>query len=136
MHLDILKSAGSSAKADSTRLEVHLASALSVVLGPSSSAAGIAQIEKMGGGWAFGVQAWRDANVPYVLLLAANKERLDARAPAAVLVRNLDALKLAAEWACTQLIGVHCVWVSLVDGDALALVNRVTLADTQVGGHA
>jgi hypothetical protein len=120
-----------------TASEVASAGAIAVVLSAGVSAEAVDDIASLGGGWQEGVETWRALRaMPHAILLAANRSRIERRAPVLLAARDLQGLEEAARLACSLLDDVLCAWIKLGDSEANAVAEREMLRDSTIGGRA
>lgn len=116
--------------------QMQTASAVAFVLARDGERALADIVREMGGGWAQGMAAMDALRMPYVVLVAPTRARIEARAPLAIVVRDLDALARAVAHVCSLLDDVRCLWVNGTTGAAHETVQRTVMADAKAEGSA
>lgn len=90
----------------------------------------------MGGGWRNGAEMWAGSKAQYLILVAANRQRIKSAAPIAIMVMDTQSLQQGVEYACQMLSDVKCMWVRVCSDEAHRIVGQTVLADCIPGGSA
>jgi hypothetical protein len=111
----------------------HPRRAVAIVLDCTTDNETVERLRAFGAGWRFGIDTWRDTQLPFLILVAPNEDRIRRGAP---LVLAAEDVAQAAAIACAHLDDVQCAWWFACSTETRRAVEPVLLADVTVGGHA